>query len=322
MSSQLINRVLELTNKERSKVGLEPLKLNKQLANAADNHSDSMARDDFFSHTGADGSSVSDRVINNGYEYSTVGENIAAGQRSAEEVVQTWMDSPGHRANILNPDYTEIGIGYEYLENDTGAVNYNHYWTQVFGTSLNNDSQSSALETNSTAENELNVNESNSSPEIESTTTDLEIEENQVIDNSEDDSEANSVDSNSFSEDNLDLNHNSGETSENSQESAAWEFNDSAMLEDNTQDYVTGNTNDSVLTGGKDDNLSALNESVQVNDFSESNYQHLYELLSKSWLGSWLDNLSNYAEIEAIDIEYTNMNSQQYLMEEYQSNDL
>ena len=133
MSSQLINQVLELTNAERAKAGLKPLTLNPQLAQAADGHSDSMAADDFFSHTGADGSSVGDRIQETGYQYSRAGENIAAGQRTAEEVVQGWMNSPGHRANILNADYTEIGIGYEYLANDTGSVNYNHYWTQVFG---------------------------------------------------------------------------------------------------------------------------------------------------------------------------------------------
>jgi uncharacterized protein YkwD len=141
MSSQLINQVLELTNAERAKAGLKPLTLNNQLAQAAQGHSDSMAADDFFSHTGADGSDVSDRVQDTGYQYSHAGENIAAGQKTAAEVVQGWMDSPGHRANILNADYTEIGIGYELLENDTGSVNYHHYWTQVFGTPQGNSNQ-------------------------------------------------------------------------------------------------------------------------------------------------------------------------------------
>jgi hypothetical protein len=140
MSSEFINQVLELTNIERAKAGLKPLKLNSQLLNAAQDHSKDMAQDDFFSHTGVDGSSVSDRVQDNGYQYSTVGENIAAGQRTAAEVVEGWMNSPGHRANILNANYTEIGIGYVYLENDTGSVNYNHYWTQVFGTPLSSNS--------------------------------------------------------------------------------------------------------------------------------------------------------------------------------------
>ena len=142
MSSELINQVLKLTNAERTQAGLQPLKLNSPLINAAQDHSDDMAEDDFFSHTGVDGSSVGDRVQESGYQYSTVGENIAAGQRTAAEVVEAWMNSPGHRANILNPDFTEIGVGYAFLETDTGSVNYNHYWTQVFGTSLKNNAGS------------------------------------------------------------------------------------------------------------------------------------------------------------------------------------
>ena len=139
MSTKLIEQVVELTNIERAKANLQPLKLNDKLSNAAEDHSNDMAQDNFFSHTGVDGSTVSDRVKNNGYEYSRVGENIAAGQTSAAEVVEGWMNSPGHRANILNPNYAEIGVGYEYLENDTGSSNYNQYWTQVFGTSMNNN---------------------------------------------------------------------------------------------------------------------------------------------------------------------------------------
>jgi hypothetical protein len=175
MSSQLINQVLELTNAERAKAGLQPLTLNNQLAKAAQGHSDSMAADDFFSHTGADGSDVSDRVQDAGYQYSRTGENIAAGQKTAAEVVQGWMDSPGHRANILNADYTEIGIGYELLENDTGSVNYNHYWTQVFGRPQGNSSQPNqpkeknndpvAVEDNSN--NDIPAQDSDKSSELE-----------------------------------------------------------------------------------------------------------------------------------------------------------
>ncbi len=138
--TELINQVVELTNAERAKAGLQPLELDLQLVDAAQDHSGDMAQDDFFSHTGADGSSVGSRVTDTGYQYSTVGENIAAGQTTAAEVVEGWMNSPGHRANILNANFTEIGIGYEYLANDTGSVNYNHYWTQVFGTPLNGNS--------------------------------------------------------------------------------------------------------------------------------------------------------------------------------------
>ena len=135
MFDQLIEQVLKLTNEERKKANLDPLKLNSKLSSAADSHSDSMAKDDFFSHTGKNGSSVGDRVRDTGYNYLRVGENIAAGYSTASAVVSGWMNSSGHRANILNPNYTEIGIGYEFLQADTGSVNYNHYWTQVFGTS-------------------------------------------------------------------------------------------------------------------------------------------------------------------------------------------
>jgi len=64
----------------------------------------------------------------------TVGENIAAGQLSPEEVVQAWMDNPPHRAVILNADFHEIGIGLQYLADDTGEINHNYYRAQVFGT--------------------------------------------------------------------------------------------------------------------------------------------------------------------------------------------
>ena len=126
--------VVELTNDERTQRGLDPLEMDADLAKAAQNHSDAMASKDFFSHTGANGSSPFERIEDTGYDYSTAGENIAVGQQTPQMVVDSWMGSSGHRANILNPDFTEIGIGYEYLANDTGSVNYNHYWTQDFAT--------------------------------------------------------------------------------------------------------------------------------------------------------------------------------------------
>ena len=83
MSLELINRVVELTNVERAKVGLQPLTLNLQLADAAQDHSNDMAQDDFFSHTGADGSTVGTRVQDSGYGFANAGENIAVGQTTA-----------------------------------------------------------------------------------------------------------------------------------------------------------------------------------------------------------------------------------------------
>ena len=125
--------VLRLTNAFRSKQGLAPLTLNQKLAEAAEGHSEDMATQDFFSHTGKDGDKLSDRVKQVDYGYRAIGENIAAGQATPEAVVEAWKTSPGHRANLLNAQFTEIGVGYYHLENDTGRVNYNRYWTQVFG---------------------------------------------------------------------------------------------------------------------------------------------------------------------------------------------
>ena len=126
--------VLQLTNAFRADNGLDPLTVDPRLNEAAEAHSQSMAEEDFFSHTGLDGSSPGDRIEDAGYtNWSTWAENIAAGQPEPEDVMEAWINSPGHRANLLNPNLEDIGIGYVYLENDTGSVNYNHYWTQNFG---------------------------------------------------------------------------------------------------------------------------------------------------------------------------------------------
>ncbi|MDJ1169811.1 CAP domain-containing protein [Roseofilum sp. BLCC_M154] len=136
MSQEFINRVVELTNFQRSQFGLPPLVLNAQLTQAAQVHTQNMAFQDFFSHTGLDGSSVGDRINATGYQASTWAENIGTGYQTPEQVVDGWMNSPGHRANILNANVQEIGVGYFFLANDTGNVNYNYYWTQVFGDPL------------------------------------------------------------------------------------------------------------------------------------------------------------------------------------------
>ncbi|BAZ41251.1 hypothetical protein NIES4101_72130 [Calothrix sp. NIES-4101] len=134
-TNNFIQQVLDLTNKERIQGGLQPLRLNQKLNQSAQNHSEDMARQDYFSHTGANGSSAGDRATSAGYKFSCFGENIAAGYITPEEVVQAWMSSPGHRANIMNANYQEMGLGYYYVANDTGNVNYNYYWAQDFGAS-------------------------------------------------------------------------------------------------------------------------------------------------------------------------------------------
>ena len=122
--------LLRLTNLERQKVGLAPLKLSLSLTRAAQLHSTDMARNSYFSHTGQNGSSMADRAKATGYKYSYLGENIAAGRSTAEGTIRQWMNSSGHRANILNRSFTEIGFGYANDQNS----NYKHYWVQVFGT--------------------------------------------------------------------------------------------------------------------------------------------------------------------------------------------
>jgi uncharacterized protein YkwD len=122
--------LLKLTNNERRKVGLAPLKLSSQLTKAAQSHATDMAKNNYFSHKGLNGSSMVDRTKATGYNYSALGENIAAGKATPEGTIRQWMNSAGHRANILNSKFTEIGFGYENAPNSR----YRHYWVQVFGT--------------------------------------------------------------------------------------------------------------------------------------------------------------------------------------------
>lgn len=124
--------VVRLVNDERVAAGCVPLAQDAQLDQAAEGHSMSMALEDFYSHTGRDGSTALDRIARAGYHPEAMGENIAAGQPSPATVVEAWMNSEGHRANILNCDFQEIGVGYFYLSPDPGEIRQVHYWTQVF----------------------------------------------------------------------------------------------------------------------------------------------------------------------------------------------
>jgi Cysteine-rich secretory protein family/TerD domain len=123
-----LGEVVERTNAERARHGLAPLTTDARLAAAAQAHSADMVRRGFFAHENPDGKQVWDRAVAAGYAYRKVAENIAAGQRTAEEVVRGWMESPGHRANILDRDLTQIGVGR------AEGGSYDVYWTQVFGT--------------------------------------------------------------------------------------------------------------------------------------------------------------------------------------------
>lgn len=116
-------QVVELTNQYRAQNGLAPLKLDTELSKVAKDKSLDMQKNGYFSHTSPTYGSPFDMMRNYGIQYRTAGENIAMGQRSPEEVVQAWMNSEGHRANILNANFTHIGVGH---------VESGNYWTQMF----------------------------------------------------------------------------------------------------------------------------------------------------------------------------------------------
>ena len=100
------------------------------LEQAARAHSEDMATSNFISHTGSNGLGVSARVEANGYTWRAVGENIAGGYSSPDDVTEGWLSSPGHCANIMNPDFTEFGAARV----DSNSADYPRYWTQVFAT--------------------------------------------------------------------------------------------------------------------------------------------------------------------------------------------
>lgn len=118
-------KVLELVNKERAKAGRKALKLDASLNRAAKVRGEEIT--EVFSHDRPDGSSFFSVLNEMGISYRTAGENIAAGQTTPEAVVSAWMNSEGHRANILSEDFKKLGVGYV----KAGGV-YKHYWVQLF----------------------------------------------------------------------------------------------------------------------------------------------------------------------------------------------
>ena len=119
VAAQVISRV----NDERAKSGCEPLSEESHLTKAAQDYSDQMSAENFFSHTSPDGTTFDQRIRNAGYAKPGA-ENIAKGQTSAAQVMDAWMNSEGHRANILNCSLTRIGVGYTAKGS---------YWVQDFG---------------------------------------------------------------------------------------------------------------------------------------------------------------------------------------------
>lgn len=118
-------QVVALVNKERKAAGLTPLTMNWQLARVARYKSDDMKANNYFSHTSPTYGTPFDMLKKFNIKYSTAGENIAKGQKTAQAVMSAWMNSEGHRKNIMSPSFTEIGVGYV-------SGNGTTYWTQMF----------------------------------------------------------------------------------------------------------------------------------------------------------------------------------------------
>ena len=135
----LERQVLDLTNRARAQArtcGRErfgaapPLKWNADLAQAARRYAGQMARQNFFAHQGPSGATPWDRIRAAGYgDFRLAGENLAGGTRTPQETVQGWLNSPGHCANLMEPGFRELGVGYAQNPDST----YRLYWVQEFG---------------------------------------------------------------------------------------------------------------------------------------------------------------------------------------------
>jgi uncharacterized YkwD family protein len=124
-NASLEAQVVELVNRERESRGLDPLAMSETLTSIARTKSEDMVANNYFSHNSPTYGSPFDMLRQFGVSYSTAGENIASGQTTVASVMDTWMNSPGHAANILNDAYTEIGVG---VANNNGRP----IWTQIF----------------------------------------------------------------------------------------------------------------------------------------------------------------------------------------------
>lgn len=119
-------QVVDLVNKERAAAGLPALKVNTKLAAVAEKKAEDLRDNNYFDHQSPTYGSPFDMMKQFGITYTAAGENIAKGQKTPSDVMNGWMNSPGHRANILNANYTEIGVGYVTDSNGTT------YWVQHF----------------------------------------------------------------------------------------------------------------------------------------------------------------------------------------------
>ncbi len=128
-AARYVQELLTLINEERRRQGSPPLRLDQRLVQAAQQHAEDMAFNDFFSHLGSEGTTLDSRLLAVGYSSSLAAENIAAGNATPQATVQQWLRSPGHRQNLLNPEFTDVGFGY--ARSRLGRFVF--YWAQVLG---------------------------------------------------------------------------------------------------------------------------------------------------------------------------------------------
>ncbi|GAC1387164.1 MAG: hypothetical protein NVS4B8_29390 [Herpetosiphon sp.] len=131
-ASSPLQQVVALANIERRRAGLAPLHISYRLTIIAQQYSQVEARAATMSHTGPDGSDPGERLDRSGYDWGTFGENLAGGFATSNAVMVAWMQSPHHRANILNPAVEEIGVGLTHRSNDPSS--YFDYWVMELGT--------------------------------------------------------------------------------------------------------------------------------------------------------------------------------------------
>lgn len=128
---------LAIINAHRQKKGCDPLTIQPQLQAAAELHASNMAKQNFFSHTGKDGSKFSRRIKGQGYDGRKIAENIAAGQATGGDVVAAWMSSSGHKRNILDCRFSETGLAMVHQADDKpikgNSYALKYYWVQTFG---------------------------------------------------------------------------------------------------------------------------------------------------------------------------------------------
>ncbi|WP_234312967.1 CAP domain-containing protein, partial [Streptomyces griseus] len=126
-AARYVQDVVALANAERDRAGCGPLRVEARLSRAAQGHADDMAARDYYAHDNPEGRDGGDRITAAGYRWSAWGENIHKGPKTPERAMEDWMDSPAHRANVLNCSFRDIGVGVALTADGP-------WWVQDFGT--------------------------------------------------------------------------------------------------------------------------------------------------------------------------------------------